>query len=229
MKKKDRTYIYLGFISALMLTSSALILDEKQTDHTEKLCTTTKFLNMIDKTGELGVKHQLAGSVSEKDVTGVRYVDHYIEDVVTTKMVEPIISKKDESYYSAPTGYKLVTEDDGKTYAVRTIKNREVTKPLYVTVDNEQIPIAPTGYVLETDELGLVYAVKTTVTEERIEAPGAMKSTVYYNVPDGYELETDELGNVYGKTEEVTKEDLGPAIISTYKNGKTKKLLLNKN
>ena len=100
---------------------------------------------------------------------------------------------------------------------------------VFVTVDGEQIPIAPTGYELETDELGLVYAVKTTVTEEKIEASVALITSEEYVVPDGYELKTDELGNVYGKTEEVTKEDLGPAIISTYKNGKTKKLLLNEN
>lgn len=228
MKKKNRTVIYLGCLSALMLTTSALTLKDRSIDHTEELCATTKFLNMIDKTGKLGMTHQLGAAAFEKDVVGVKYVEDYTKTTDIQQRISPTIVKREESELVAPEGYILETDEQGNKYAVREVITKEIVKPISVNVDGEEVLVAPEGYTLETDEQGNTYAVRIVTKKEKKELAIVSKTVSELVVPDGYTLETDENGNTYGKRIMTIHEDLGKAILSTYKDGKVKTLLLDK-
>lgn len=130
MKNSIQKYAACGLILTTLIGGAVgLEIHDQHVDHTKAICPITRILNVIPNAGKVPtgvashqwpkVKEELAG----KGVTDATISYGTLYDTVKlTQTAEPIVVKRNDGsiVYTAPEGFVLTTDDNGKLVCQKT-------------------------------------------------------------------------------------------------------------
>lgn len=140
MKNGKLTIVESGLLLLLSGTIAGVTVAELNCDHTKEVCPLTAIEYTFNKVlDENSFAHQR--SVIQKDyeargleVSSVKFYNSYAENILVQSIKTPETQEIDnQTYYSAPEGYTLVTSETGKVYCVKDTEAMRLTGECFVT------------------------------------------------------------------------------------------------